>query len=321
MPERVPDEVPASEVPAIETRGLRRTYGRGRRAFHAVRGLDLTVPTGTIHALLGVNGAGKTSALDVLEGLAPASGGEVRVLGMDPLRDRSRVRRRTGVLLQQTAFVADLTVAETVEMWSATVTGARPVAESLALLDLTGRAGVRMRALSGGERRRVDLACALSGRPELLMLDEPTTGLDPESRQAVWGLVRGLRDEGATVLLTTHYLDEAEALADDLSLMRAGEIVRRGTLAEIVADRPSRIAFRTPVEPLPLPRGVSAAVEGELTVLAAPDLQEVLTELLLRARNRGVRLEQLSAQPASLESVFLDLADSSAEASDSAARR
>src|SRR5690606_15652413 len=145
------------------------------------------------------------------------------------------------------------TVEETLRMWSATVTDARPVEESLELLGLTGIAGTRMRALSGGEHRRVDLACTLAGRPELVLLDEPTTGLDPESRRAVWGLVRGLRDEGATVLLTTHYLEEAETLADRVSIMRAGEIVRSGTLAEIVAGHPSEISFRTPREELPLP--------------------------------------------------------------------
>ena len=201
-------------------RGLRRTYGSGDDAFEAVRGIDLTVATGTIHALLGVNGAGKTSALDVLEGLAEADGGQVRVLGLDPIADRTAVRRRTGVLLQRSGFVGDLTVAETVRMWSATVTDARPVAESLEMLDLTRHADTRMRALSGGEHRRVDLACTLAGRPDLVMLDEPTTGLDPESRRAVW-LARAA-EQGATVLLTTHYLEEAETLADQVSIMRAG---------------------------------------------------------------------------------------------------
>ncbi|WP_185994550.1 ABC transporter ATP-binding protein [Nocardioides campestrisoli] len=295
-------------TPALEVRGLRRTYGTGDDAFDAVRGIDLTVPAGSIHALLGVNGAGKTSALEVIEGLAPASAGEVRVLGLDPVADRGEVRRRTGVLLQRSGFVGDLTVRETLTMWSSTVSGARPVEESLEMLDLTRHADTRMRALSGGEHRRVDLACTLAGGPELVMLDEPTTGLDPESRRAVWELVRGLRDQGATVLLTTHYLEEAETLADDVSIMRDGEIVRAGTLAEIVAGHPSEISFRTPAVPLAWPAGAEVSRDGDRTVLRAADLQPALTELLLTARDARVELELLDARTATLESVFLALA-------------
>lgn len=303
-------------APAITIRGLRRSYGTGADAFEAVRGVDLDVAPGTIHALLGVNGAGKTSTLEVVEGLAPAGAGEVRVLGLDPVTDRAEVRRRTGVLLQRSGFVGDLTVRETLRMWAATVTAPRPVEESLELLDLTDRADVRMRGLSGGEHRRVDIACALMGRPEVVMLDEPTTGLDPESRRSVWSLVRDLRQQGATVLLTTHYLDEVEALADRVSIMRAGEVVREGSVAQIVADHPSRISFRTPDRPLPLPEAARGAVEtdGELTVLRVAELQPVLTELLLTARDHGVRLERLAARTASLESVFLDVAAGTAPA-------
>ncbi|SDS35013.1 ABC-2 type transport system ATP-binding protein [Nocardioides scoriae] len=292
---------------AIRVRGLRRRYGSGADAFEAVRGVDLDVAAGSIHALLGVNGAGKTSTLEVVEGLAAPSGGEVSVLGLDPVRDRAAVRRRTGVLLQRSGFVGDLTVHETLQMWAATVTDPRPVEESLELLDLVDRAQVRMRALSGGEQRRVDLACTLTGRPEVVMLDEPTTGLDPESRRQVWRLVRELREQGSTVLLTTHYLDEAEALADQVSIMRAGEVVREGTVAEIVAAHPSQISFRTPSDPLPLPAG-EVDHDGELTVLRVEDLQPALTELLLTARDAGVVLDRLAARTASLESVFLDLA-------------
>ena len=293
---------------AIEVTGLRRTYGSGDDAFEAVRGIDLTVAPGTVHALLGVNGAGKTSALDVIEGLAPASGGGVRVLGLDPVADRDEVRRRTGVLLQRSGFVGDLTVRETLQMWAATVTDARPVTESLEMLDLTRHADTRMRALSGGEHRRVDLACTLTGRPELVMLDEPTTGLDPESRRAVWQLVRDLRETGSTVLLTTHYLEEAEHLADHVSIMRDGQIVRRGTLAEIVAGHPSEISFRTPTVPLDLPVGAEVTRDGDRTVLRVDDLQPALTDLLLAARSGGVNLELLDARTATLESVFLAVA-------------
>ena len=302
---------PADAGPAVELRGLRRTYGSGDTAFEAVRGLDLTVARGTVHALLGVNGAGKTSTLEVVEGLAPATAGEVRVLGMDPVADRAAVRRRTGVLLQRTGFVGDLTVRETLTMWAATVTGARPVDESIEMLDLARVADTRMRALSGGEHRRVDLACTLAGHPELVMLDEPTTGLDPESRRAVWQLVTQLRDEGATVLLTTHHLEEAEQLAEQISIMRAGRVVRDGTLVEIVAGHPSEISFRTPVEPFALPDrpGVAEVVrDGERTVVRTHDLQPVLTDLLVAAREQGRTLELLDARTATLESVFLAIA-------------
>ncbi|OWY61030.1 multidrug ABC transporter ATP-binding protein, partial [cyanobacterium TDX16] len=163
----------------MQVRGLRRTYGHGSSAYEAVRGVDLDVPVGSITALLGTNGAGKTSTLEVIEGLVPPSDGEVRVLGLDPIADRSVVRRRTGVLLQRSGFSGDLTVRETLRLWHATVTDARPVDEMLALLSLEERAEVRMLALSGGEVRRVDLACTLMGSPELVVLDEPTTGLDP----------------------------------------------------------------------------------------------------------------------------------------------
>jgi len=297
---------------AITVRGLRRTYGSGRQTFDAVRGIDLSIAPGTIHALLGVNGAGKTSTLEVIEGLARPSQGEVQVLGMDPIKDRAAVRRRTGVLLQRSGFVADLSVAETLGMWAATVTNARPVEESLAMLELDDRASTKMRSLSGGEQRRVDLACALMGRPDVVMLDEPTTGLDPESRRHVWRLIRSLRDDGATVLLTTHYLDEAESLADDLSIMRAGEIVRSGTPGQIVADHPSEISFSTRgpgLLPLPEMSNGRTSVDGNRTVLHVQDLQRELTELLRWAESYDVRLDRLVARTASLESVFLEIAD------------
>lgn len=293
----------------ITVSGLRRSYGSGNDVFEAVRGIDLEIAAGTIHALLGVNGAGKTSTMEVIEGLARPAAGEVRVLGLDPVADRAAVRRRTGVLLQRSGFVGDLTVAETLGMWAATVTRARPVGECLAMLDLDARAGTKMRALSGGEQRRVDLACTLMGRPDVVMLDEPTTGLDPESRRHVWQLIRGLRDEGATVLLTTHYLEEAEALADDLSIMRAGRIVRAGTPAQIVADHPSEISFRTPDAALPTLSEGRVTRDGELTVIHVEDLQGTLTALLRWAEDHDVRLDRLAAHNASLESVFLSIAD------------
>ncbi|MBM9458881.1 ABC transporter ATP-binding protein [Nocardioides sp. zg-536] len=299
--------------PTIRVRGLRRTYGTGTTAYEAVRGIDLDVVGGTITALLGTNGAGKTSAMEVIEGLHRPDAGSVEVLGLDPVADRAQVRRRVGVLLQDSGFAGDLSVAETLRMWSDLITAPRPVAEALELLDLTHRGDVTVRALSGGERRRLDLACTLLARPEVLLLDEPTTALDPESRHRVWQLVERLRDEGATVLLTTHYLEEAEALADRLEIMHAGRIVRSGTPAEIAEGHPSVIRFRTPAQApaqwlsdLPLRH----AANHDTTTLEVDDLQGVLGAVLDRAATHGLRLERLEARPASLEAVFLSIAGS-----------
>jgi ABC-2 type transport system ATP-binding protein len=300
-------------VPAVQVRGLRRTYGQGASAYEAVRGVDLDVPAGSITALLGTNGAGKTSILEVLEGLAPATAGKVRMLGLDPIADRATIRRRTGVLLQRSGFSGDLTVRETLQMWSGTITAPRKVQEMLELLSLAQRAEVRMLALSGGETRRVDLACTLMGNPELVILDEPTTGLDPESRRTVWQLVSNLRDNGASVLITTHYLEEAETLADRLEIMHAGRIVRSGSPTQIAAGHPSTISFvelsgaiRAP-ERLAGIRGV--AHEYGRTVMETDRLQVTLSDLLTWAALNHVTLDGLEARSPSLETVFLAIAD------------
>lgn len=296
--------------PAVRVRGLRRTYGEGASAYEAVRGVDLDVAVGSITALLGTNGAGKTSTLEVIEGLAPATGGEVRVLGLDPIADRGVLRRRTGVLLQRSGFSGDLTVRETLRLWNSTVTSARSVDDMLALLSLEERADVRMLALSGGETRRVDLACTLMGSPELVILDEPTTGLDPESRRGVWRLVSDLRDRGATVLITTHYLEEAEALADRLEIMHAGRIVRSGTPTQIAAGYPSTISF-TDVAGMPEHfAGVRRVVhENGRTTLETDTLQRSLSDLLAWAAIDHVDLGDLDTHSPSLETVFLSIAD------------
>ena len=295
---------------AIRVRGLRRTYGSGASAFEAVRGIDLDVPTGSITALLGTNGAGKTSTLEVIEGLAGASAGDISVLGMDPIADRDAVRRRTGVLLQTSGFSGDLTVRETLRLWHGTLTAPRSVDDMLAMLSLEERADVRMLALSGGETRRVDLACTLMGDPELVILDEPTTGLDPESRREVWRLIAGLRDAGSTVLVTTHYLEEAETLAERLVIMHAGEIVRAGTPTEIAEGHPSVISF---AEVPGLADDVVAVgrtyTEHGRTMLESHDLQDSLGDLLARAARSNIRLDGLEARSASLETVFLAIAD------------
>ncbi|MBW1600323.1 ABC transporter ATP-binding protein [Streptomyces sp. JJ38] len=296
---------------AIEAEGLWRRYGpRGAGGFDAVRGLDFTVAHGELFALLGTNGAGKTSTVELLEGLERPARGRVRVLGHDPYAERRAVRPRIGIMLQQGGFPAELTVRETARMWAGVTTGARPPAEALELVGLQQRAGVRIKQLSGGERRRLDLALALLGSPEVLFLDEPTTGMDPEGRRDTWRLVRELRADGTTVVLTTHYLDEAEELADRLAIMRGGRIVVTGTPAEVTAARPSRIRFTLPedvaAERLPLP--ATATVEEGRVEIRTRHLQEELTELLLWARREDVTLSGLDARSASLEEAFLDIA-------------
>ena len=278
--------------------------------YEAVRGVDLDVPSGSITALLGTNGAGKTSTLEVIEGLAPASEGEISVLGLDPVADRAVLRRRTGVLLQRSGFSGDLTVRETLRLWSATVTSPRSVDDMLVLLSLEERADVRMFALSGGETRRVDLACTLMGSPELVILDEPTTGLDPESRREVWRLVSGLRDRGATVLITTHYLEEAEMLADRLEILHAGRIVRSGTPTDIAAGHPSMISFAdVPGLPDDLAGVQHVLHEHGRTTLETDALQTTLSDLLAWAAHDDLPLDGLDARSPSLETVFLSIAD------------
>lgn len=309
----IPTPPPSTDEPpppAVHVRGLRRTYGHGPSAYEAVRGVDLDVPTGSITALLGTNGAGKTSTLEVIEGLAFATGGELSVLGLDPIADRATIRRRTGVLLQRSGFSGDLTVRETLRLWSAITTNPRPVDTMLELLSLDRRADVRMLALSGGEARRVDLAVTLMGSPELVILDEPTTGLDPESRREVWRLVSDLRDSGGTVLITTHYLEEAETLADRLEIMHAGRIVRSGTPTEIAEGHPSTISFaNAPDLPGDL-AGIRQVVhEHGRTTLQTDALQSSLSDLLAWAARTEVELDDLDARSPSLESVFLSIAD------------
>ncbi|SDS91442.1 ABC transporter ATP-binding protein [Jiangella sp. DSM 45060] len=297
----------------IEVSGVRRSYGD----YEAVRGVTFSVARGELFALLGTNGAGKTSTLEVVEGLARPGGGEVRVLGRDPYTDRAEVRPRIGVMLQQGGFPADLTAAETARMWAGTLTMPRPVEEALELVDLAHRADVAVKQLSGGERRRLDLALAVLARPDVLFLDEPTTGLDPESRRNTWQLVRTLLDDGVTVLLTTHYLDEAEELADRLAIMHQGRIVRTGTVAEVVASQPATVSFGLPPsvsrDQLPELAGTFAVDDGRRVELHTGTMQATLTGLLVWARDHGVELHDLAARPASLEQAFLAVASSGPE--------
>jgi ABC-2 type transport system ATP-binding protein len=301
------------ESAVMQVERLTRRYG-GRPGYEAVRGVDFSVRRGELFALLGTNGAGKTSTLEILEGLAPPTSGTVRVLGHDPYRDRRKVRPRIGIMLQDSGFAADLTVAETARMWTGTLTSPRPVGEVLELVGLTGRANVRIRQLSGGERQRLNLALAIAGQPDLLFLDEPTAGLDPENRRSTWQLIARLLESGTTVLLTTHYLAEAAELADRLAILHRGRIVGLGTPAELAATQPARISFRlTATVAVPDLPGVVASVNGQYVVLDAEDLQTTLGLLLGWATRHGLRLDDLTARPASLEEAFLAIAESDKE--------
>ncbi|MFF7967125.1 ABC transporter ATP-binding protein [Streptomyces sp. NPDC007903] len=298
--------------PVIEVTDLRRVYGDG---FEAVRGITFSVAHAEIFALLGTNGAGKTSTVELLEGLAAPAGGRVKVLGHDPFAERAAVRPRTGVMLQEGGFPSDLTVAETVRMWAGCTSGARPGAEALERVGLTGRTGVRIKQLSGGERRRLDLALALLGDPEVLFLDEPTTGLDAEGRRDTWELVRSLRDTGTTVLLTTHYLEEAEDLADRLAILHEGRIALSGTPAEVTADRPASISFRLPegyfpgdLPPLAQLGFCAHEFSGRNVRLSTRELQRSATGVLAWAERAGVELHGLDMRSASLEEAFLEIA-------------
>ncbi|MBA0053581.1 ABC transporter ATP-binding protein [Streptomyces sp. AJS327] len=295
----------------IDVRGLRRRYGpQGKGGFEAVRGLDFSVRRGELFALLGTNGAGKTSTVELLEGLDKPSDGTVQVLGLDPYRQRRRVRPRIGMMLQEGGFPSELTVQETARMWGGCTTGAMPIGQALEFVGLNHRVDVRVKQLSGGERRRLDLALAVVGRPEVLFLDEPTTGMDAEARHTTQELVRQLQAQGTTVLLTTHYLEEAEQLADRLAIMREGQIVATGTPAEVTAAQPSRIRFTLPegMEKWQLPASLGAHGQGREVEISTTDLQRDLTELMVWARQWGAELDGLDARTASLEEAFLNIA-------------
>lgn len=232
------------EALAVDVRGLCYAYGR----YEAVRDVDLAARPGELLAVLGTNGAGKTTTLEVLEGRRAATEGQVRVLGLDPYRDRRRLASRLGVMFQDTALPDELTPHEMLELWSQLTRDGhhRPIRESLELVGLTQRGDVRIGRLSGGERRRLELAVALSSDPELLFLDEPTAGLDPESRADTWHVVRDLLRRGTTLVLTTHYLEEAEALADRLAILHRGRVEVEGTLEEVLATHRSTISSELP---------------------------------------------------------------------------
>jgi ABC-2 type transport system ATP-binding protein len=289
---------------AIEIRGLRCRYGD----YDAVRGIDLQVRRGEVFALLGTNGAGKTTTLEVLSGFHARAGGEVSVLGTDPATGIRSLRARMGVMLQEGGFIAELSVAETLALWARLTRRRDDPERLLARFELGERADVRVAKLSGGEKRRLDLALAVWGSPELVILDEPTTGLDPESRRRTWDAIGELAEAGRTVVLTTHYLEEAEALADRIAIMHRGRLATSGTLAEIIANHPAGFSADVPGAPeLPELSGeatTTPASSGTAVRVSTHDLQADLTRFLDWAAGREIRLAGLRAAPASLAEVY-----------------
>lgn len=287
----------------IDVRGLSRTY----KKFTAVDGLSFTVAPGECYGLLGTNGAGKTSALEVLEGLAAPTSGTVEVLGGDPRRDRATLRPRMGIMLQHGGLPSGLTVRETMKLWAGTCSNPQPADALLDQVDLLHKADIKVGALSGGEQRRLDLACALLGGPELIFLDEPTTGLDPESRRNVWRLLRELKESGVMMVLTTHYLEEAEYLCDRLCILHRGRIELEGTLAELVETRASEIVLEPAL--VPETHASQATYEGDRAIVHTNDLVTDTHGILAWAQDNGVTYTHFAARPATLEDVFLSIAE------------
>lgn len=288
----------ASSSAVIEVDSLNVVYGD----FHAVKDLSFHVERGELYALLGTNGAGKTSALEVIEGHRRASSGRVSVFGARPTNRRA-VRPRMGMMLQESGFAHDLSVSESVGLIGRLTRRSDTVERVLEVVDLSGKANTRVSQLSGGEKRRLDFAAAVYGRPELLILDEPTTGLDIQSRDAVWAAVEQLRGEGATVILTTHYLEEAQQRADRIGLMHGGALRAQGTVAELTRALPSSIRFSlAPGAPAPPLR--SASVDGQSHLIETFELQADLKQLLDWSDAHAVELIGLSAAPTRLDDVF-----------------
>ena len=276
---------------AIAVRGLRKSYGE----LEAVRGVDFEIEQGEVFGLLGPNGAGKTTTVEILEGYRRRDAGEVSVLGHDPQSPGPDFRQRIGVVLQQSELWPNITVRETHKIFAGYYERPRDVDEVIELVGLTGKRDARVKTLSGGQKRRLDLGLALVGDPDLVFLDEPTTGFDPAARRAAWEMIRSLRGLGKTVLLTTHYLDEAEQLADRVAVMRDGTIVKIGTPRELTtADLEVEIRFRR---------------NGEDVLVRTSEPTRVLHELTGEALARGEELERVEVRRPSLEEVYLALLD------------
>ena len=292
----------------ISVRGLRKSYGD----LEALRGIDLDVARGEIFAFLGPNGAGKTTAISVLEGYLERDAGEVEVLGEDPASAGRDWRGRVGFVLQECRMEALLTVRETLEMYAGYYEHPRDVAETIELIGLTDKADDRTGRLSGGQQRRLDVAVALIGDADLLFLDEPTTGFDPSARRAAWQVIEGLRELGKTVMLTTHYMDEAQALADRVAVIASGRIIAAGTPDDLGGRRDAEcvISFELPGRD---PGALEAAVAGEWSrtngrlSLRTGDPTRSLHELTGWALDNGIGLEGLEVTRPSLEDVYLEL--------------
>jgi ABC-2 type transport system ATP-binding protein len=276
-------------VSSVSVRDLRKSYGQ----VEAVRGISFEIARGEVFGLLGPNGAGKTTTVEILEGYRTRDGGEVSVLGADPQAAGLDWRQRIGVVLQSSAMYERLSVREMLELFAGYYERPRPVDEVISLVGLGGKRDALVRRLSGGQRRRLDLGLALVGDPELLFLDEPTTGFDPAARRAAWETIRSLRSLGKTILLTTHYLDEAEQLADRVAVLREGLIVASGTPKELTgATLATQIRYRQ---------------DGREVVLETEEPTRVLHELTAEALATGVELEGLEVRRPTLEDVYLAL--------------
>jgi ABC-2 type transport system ATP-binding protein len=296
----------------IDVEGLHKSYGD----VEAVKGVDLHVDRGEIFALLGPNGAGKTTTVEILEGFRTATAGRAEVLGHDPGRHEPALAERIGIVLQSTGVDPYLTVQETVELYSGYYPSPRPAGEVIDLVGLGSKAGSRVLKLSGGQQRRLDVAIALAGDPELLFLDEPTTGFDPSARRAAWDIIKSLTELGKTVFLTTHFMDEAQFLADRLAVLAQGQIVAEGTPSTIAGrDRMfTRIQFRVDGvnDGLP-PLGQERGTDGTWTI-RAEDPTRPLYELTGWAIERGVVFDALEVTRPSLEDVYLEITGGEAEA-------
>ena len=292
---------------AIRVRGLRKTYG----AFEAVRGIDLDVARGEVFALLGPNGAGKTTTVEILEGYRERSAGEVDVLGYDPARHEQALKQRIGIVLQSTGVERYLTVEETIDMYRGYFPDPLQTENVLDVVGLREQRAVRVKRLSGGQQRRLDVAVGLVGNPDLLFLDEPTTGFDPSARRQAWEMVRGLRSLGKTVFLTTHYMDEAQYLADRVAIIARGQVVAEGPPTALMGgeEAVTSVRFRLPQGAQGWPDLVPAGVRAEdgSVVIETSTPTAVLFALTRWAVGQSLELSELTVMRPSLEDVYLQL--------------